>query len=253
VENEKSVETYLDLTTKSCEKTQYFFLENILKARIALHLDTGLHDYDEEVNMYLAELLKSLVTPSAFTENRPYISPFDYEVKSFIDSHPDTRTEFTVYKENADFGLAATSVFLEYFHRGSYWHKMMQHPTSGKRISLYYKLAASALSHLRGTHTTSVHVYLSLADHMDETLRIVRKVSGDCLDFIEKMSAGSEFQLEKELADAAKVKIYKDKLDDFLKAWKEHKEDGSEEKRVKLVSLVDELKGLNPEFKFDIK
>jgi hypothetical protein len=47
--NEKTTESYHNLTSKSCENTQYFFLENILKARIALHLDTGLHEFDEGV------------------------------------------------------------------------------------------------------------------------------------------------------------------------------------------------------------
>jgi hypothetical protein len=254
MEYQKFIESYRDLAANSNENTQYFFLENILKARIALYLDTGLHDYDEEVNMYLAELLKSMVTPCAFTENKPYISPFDYEVKSYLNEHHDTRTEYTVYKENADYGLATKAVFMEYFHKGSYWHKVLQGRTdSSERIAFYYKLAASALAHLRGTHTTSVHVFMSLADHVTETMKIIRKVSGDTFEFVEKLSPGSVFHLEKDLADVAKVKIYKSKLDDFLKAWQEHQAEASEEKKVKLITLVEELKSLNPDFKFEEK
>jgi hypothetical protein len=201
--------------------------------------------------MYLAGLMKSLAGPCPFTQNKPWVSPFDYEVNSYIEDHPDTRTEYIVYKENADFGLAATSVFLEYQHRGSYWHKTMQHTSSTERIGVYYKLAASALAHLRGTRATSVHVFLALADHIGEASQIIRKISGDCFEFVERLSAGSEFHLEKELADSAKVKIYRDKLDDFLAAYRDHKQDASNENRAKLLSLASELKTLNPDFTFN--
>ncbi len=243
--------TYRDLAAKCDEKTQYFFLENILKARIELHLETPACDYGEEVNMYLADLLASLTTTCAFTEDKPWVSPFDCDVASYIEHHHDVRTEYEVYKENADFGLAATSVFAEYHHAGSYWRRTMKNTGAKERIGLYYKLAASALAHLRGSRTAGVHVFLAIADHVADVSCIVRKISGDCFDFGEKLSAGSLFHLEKELADAAKVKLYGEKLDDFLKAYRDHRHDASPENRARLRSLASELSTLNPEFRFD--
>jgi hypothetical protein len=253
METLKNIDSYHDLSSKTDENTQYFFLENILKARINLHLDTGRHDYDEEVNMYLAELLASLVLSSSFTENKPYISAFDYEIKSYLQEHPDTRTEYTVYKENADFGLSSVSIFLDYFHAGSYHNRVIGHTDSSERIALYYKLAASALAHLRGSSTTSVHVYLAIADHIGDAMRLVRTVSGDSFEFVERLSRGSAFHLEKDLTDAAKVKIYKSKLDDFLKAYQDHEGDKTAEKKATLITLAKELSDLNPAFRFEEK
>jgi hypothetical protein len=253
MENRIKIDSYHDLSSKTDENTHYFFLESILKARIRLHLDTGKHDYDEEVNIYLAELLASLVSTSSFTENKPYISAFDFDVKSYLDKHHDQRTEYTVYKENADFGLSSVSLFLDYFHPGSYYHRMIGHIDSSERIALYYKLAASALAHLRGTHSTSVHVYLSIADHISDAMKLVRTVSGESFEFVERMSLGSAFHLEKELAEAAKIKIYKSKLDEFLKAYQEHRTDTTGEKKATLITLAKELKDLNPSFRFEEK
>jgi hypothetical protein len=253
MENMKKIDSYHDLSSKTDENTLYFFLQNILRARINLHLDTGHHDYDEEVNMYLAEMLASLVSSSSFTENKPYISAFDYEIKSYLQEHSDTRTEYTVYKENADFGLTSVSVFLEYFQSGSYHNRVIGHTDSSERIALYYKLAASALAHLRGSSTTSVHVYLSIAENIGEAMQLVRRVSGETFDFVERLSQGSEFHLEKELQEAAKVKIYKSKLDDFLKAYQEHKDGTTEEKKATLITLAQELKDMNPKFRFEEK
>jgi hypothetical protein len=251
METTKSNESYHDLCSKIDENTHYFFLENILKARISLHLETGRQNYDEEVNMYLAELLASLVSSSSFTENKPYISSFDYEVSSYLQQHPDARTEYVVYKENADFGLSSVSLFLDHFHAGSYYHRVIGHAESGERIALYYKLAASALAHLRGSRTTSAHVYLSIADHINDAMQLVRKVSSESFEFVERLSRGSMFHLEKELEEAVRVKIYKSKLDDFLKAYRDHKENTTEEKKATLMTLARELKNLNPEFRFE--
>jgi hypothetical protein len=253
METAKNTDVYHDLTSKTDENTHYFFLENILKARINLHLDTGRSDYDEEVNMYLAELLAALVSPCPPAENKPYISAFDYEIKSYLELHRDPRTEYTVYKENADFGLSSVSVFLDYFHAGSYHHRVIGHTDSADRIALYYKLAASALAHLRGSQTTSVHVYLSIAEHIGDAMRLVRTVSGESFEFAERLSAGSMFHLEKELGEAARVKIYKSKLDDFLKAYQDHKDDTTDDKKAALITLARELKDLNPAFRFEEK
>jgi hypothetical protein len=253
MENLKKIDSYHDLNSKSEENTLYYFLENILKARIALHLGSGQYDYDEEVNMYLAELLASLVSSSSFTENKPYISSFDFEIKSYLHEHPDTRTEYTVYKENADFGLSSVTMFLDFFHKGSYHLRMMGHTDSSERIAFYYKLAAGALCHLRGSNTTSAHVYLSIADHINDTIRLVRTVASDSFGFIEHVTQGTMFHLEKELQEAAKVKIYKSKLDDFLKAYQDHKDDMTEEKKAALTTLARELSNLNPAFRFEEK
>lgn len=249
----ETINTYHAMETQTAENTHYFFLENILKARIKLHMDTGSHEYDEEVNMYLAGLLASLILPSPFTEERPYISAYDFEVREYLENHPGTRNEFTVYKDNADFGLSCVSVFIDYFHAGSYYHRMIGHLDKSDRIAMYYKLAANALAHLRGSNTTSAHVYMSIAEHMAETMKLVRTVSSESFEFIERLSKGSEFHLEKELHEATKVTIYKSKLDDFLKAYQDHKNDKTEEKKARVITLGEELKSLNPSFRFEEK
>jgi len=47
---------YYLIDSKTHENTAYFFLEKLLQARIALHMESGLLDSDEEMNMYVAGL-----------------------------------------------------------------------------------------------------------------------------------------------------------------------------------------------------
>jgi hypothetical protein len=96
-------------------------------------------------------------------------------------------------------------------------------------------------------------VYLSIADHINDAIQLVRGVSGDSLEFVERLSRGSMFHLEKELKEAARVKIYKSKLDVFLKAYQDHKDDTTEEKKATLITLAQELSDLNPAFRFEEK
>ncbi len=248
----KSADSYLDLKKYEKECTKFYFLENILKSRITLHCETGKDPFDEEVNMYLAELLESMVSTNAFSENKPYVSAYDFQVISYIHEHPDCRTEYTVYKENADFGLCAVAVFSDYEHAGSYYKKIIKNSDTSGRIAFYYKLAANALSHLRGSTNTNVHVYLSIANHIAETIRILRNVSTESFGFIERLSNGSIFHLEKELSEKAKIKLFESKLDNFLKVLHENSQESSEEKKELLRAMTKELKELNPKFQFNV-
>ena len=53
----KIITSCYDIKATENGETLYFFLEHLLKARIDLHMETGENVYDEEINMYLANLL----------------------------------------------------------------------------------------------------------------------------------------------------------------------------------------------------
>src|SRR4030042_4562651 len=121
----KIITTYQDLKTTENEETFYFFLEHLLKARIDLHIETGQYAYDEEINMYVANLLNSLLTCQYNFTDKPYLSPFDLDIRNYIKEHPGPRNEYIVYKENADFGLVNDAVFLGFRHEGSYHDRVL--------------------------------------------------------------------------------------------------------------------------------
>ncbi len=247
----KLIRTYHDIEEGVREDTNFFFLENVLKARIALDIGTGLHDYDEEVNVYVAYLLMSLVTTDALIRAKPYISAYDGDVRKYLEEHPGARNEYRVYRENADYGLVAETVFSGQEHPGSYYERVLSERDESGRIALYYQLAASALSHLTCANTTLVHVLASIADNYGDVEKLLRKVSKDYFELIERLSDGSLYHMQLEAAGIAAKNDYDRRLDEFLKAYYEYTLNPTEEGRRQVMGLVEGLRALNKDFNFD--
>ncbi|MCX7726964.1 MAG: hypothetical protein N2053_08965 [Chitinispirillaceae bacterium] len=233
------------------KKIYFFFLEHILKARIELKLESGRNEEDEELNIYLAGLLHSLICSDLFSLQKPYISPFDCDVQEWITSHPGLRTQYTVYRENADFGLICCSFFCGYHHQGSYYHHVFIETNPLSRIALYYEIASSLLSHLQGSHVSLVSVLKALSQHLDEIIKIVRYAASEYFDMMERISEGSFYHLEKEIERMEIEKKYEATLDEFLKIYSSYKDNPSEELKRKLFSLAQELKRMKKSFSFD--
>jgi hypothetical protein len=242
---------WIDLSNKESSKTNYFFLEHVCKARIDLHIESGRHDCDQEINVYLAGLLTSLIASTAFIQQKPYISVFDYDIRNYLETHPGLRNEFVVYRDNADYGLLAAGLFAGENHRGSYHHIVLSDQADLGKIALYYSMAASALAHLQGTRQTLVCVLDSMSKYLDEIHQIVRHAALTYFDMVEKISDGSLYHLEKELAEEGKKILYKEKVDEYLKLYSEYKTAPTEKLKSEIDKITNELKSMNDQFKGD--
>jgi hypothetical protein len=251
MDNRTIIKPFYDLKSKAVQGTGFFFLNYILKARADLHFESGRHELDQEVNVYISGLLNSLASSNSFIRQKEYLSAFDADIRHYIENHPGIRNEYEVYRDNADFGLIVHGVFLGYEHKGSYQHLVMPGEDQQGRISFYYKLAASALSHLQGTHGALVAVFMALAEEMPEIVQILRRAAGYYFDLMERFSEGSFYHLERELDEMNTNKRYGEKLDEFLKAYSEYKAAPTEERKEALLVLAGELSLMNEKFKFE--
>jgi hypothetical protein len=245
--------TYFDLKSHEDEKTQYFFLEKLLNARIEMHLDTGRHGFDEETNVYLADLMQSLFNSDILLHEKPYLSPFDFEVRKYLEEHPGLRTEYTVYKDNADFGLVSCGIFTDYEHEGSYHQHILADTDASSRIGFYYRIAGESLIHLRGGHDTLAQVLIEIGENITDAIALLRKVSGDYFEILDRISEGSMFHLQKEVTTLAEKKLFSARLDDFLKTFADYKRSPEPGLKESLLCTGRELARLNPEFHFDEK
>lgn len=245
------VNPLIDLKSTEIHETRFFFLNYVLKARADLHLESGLHANDQETNVYLAGLLSSLASSDAFLRQKEYVSPFDIDIRNYLDTHPGARTKYVVYRENADFGLVSRGIFKGYVHPGAYQKIVMSQSDPQGRIAVYYELAASALTHLQGSHASLVPVFCSIADNLPEILYILARAAGYYFDLMERISDGSMFHLDQELMYMDNQKAYSVKVDEFLKAYGDYKAAPTVEGRKKLFSLAGECSLMNERFKFE--
>lgn len=243
----KIIQLFSEAQEKRGSEISFFFLEHVLRARAELHLESGHHQYDQEINVYLAGLLNSLIDTETFL--KPYIFPFDLQVREYLDQHPGLRTEYTVYRDNADFGLIVLGFFLGYQHQGSYQRVVLSDTDEKGRIALYYEQAASALTHLQGRNLSLVAVFEELAEYLPEIIQILQHAASSYFDLMMKLSDGSIYHLEHEMNNETR-RIYNIKLDEFLKMYSLYKENPTVEIKNSIINLANELKRLNSEFSF---
>ncbi len=252
MEERKLIHTFYDMNRKENSQTRFFFLEQVLKARVDLNLETGKNEFDQEINVYIAGLLNSLIGSTSFVQQKPYISSFDFDVRKWLEAHPGLRNEYVVYRDNADFGLVLLGLFLKIHHQGSYHKIAMSESNDQGRVALYYNMAASALSHLQGNSVSLVNVFEAISEQMENILQIMRRASGTYFDLMEKISDGSMYHLENDLANDGKKKEYSTKIDEFLKLYSDYKEKPTDELKKQIIKIVDELQQINCEFTFDL-
>jgi len=142
-------------------------------------------------------------------------------------------------------------VFMGHHHEGSYHSRVLGAQRDEGRISFYYQLAVSALEHLRGNESALVDTMARMSSHVDEFVQIVRKVAGDYFDFIEHISNGGLFHLEREVDELSRAHAYHIKLDEFLGHYSRHRSNPSIDTRDAVIRSVQELRLLNPKFGFN--
>jgi hypothetical protein len=242
---------YFDLKEKTVGKSEFFFLEHILRARVELQMESGTNECDQELNIYLAGLLNNLIQAQGFIRQKPYLSPFDIDIRRWLKEHPGLRNAYTVYRDNADFSLLLLGIFVGHEHQGSYYNKVFSDQDELGRIALYYELAASALAHLQGTGISLVGVLEALSDHLEEIIKILKFSATSYFDLFERMSDGSVFHLEREIDRLDEKKKYNEKLDEFLKCYTTYKENPTQEGKDRLFTSAYEVKKINSKFSFD--
>lgn len=243
---------FYDLKEKSAGKSGFFFLEHILRARVDLHYESADDSLDQELNVYIAGLLNSLVYNGDHLQQKPYISPFDYDIQKYLAAHPGLRSAYTVYRENADTELLLTGLFNGCRHSGSYHRRVVAHHDEAGRIALYYEIAASALAHLQGNNMSLVEVLEALSGHIEMILEIIHYTASSYFDLMERMSEGTVFHLEREIDLMEKETLYQQKLDEFLKAYSLYTENPTDAAKAELFLLAQEVRRFKKDFRIEL-
>ena len=100
--------TYLDLGTEEREPLFFYLLNAYLQSRIDTDHES---DGDEEVNVYLAGLLHSLVDGRFYADNVDHLASSPLDVCQKADECGTNRGKTDVYRTNADHRLMAFGLF----------------------------------------------------------------------------------------------------------------------------------------------
>ena len=229
-------------------------LNCLLYSRLETGNPSNQHFYDEDVNMYLTNLLCSFMKPEFHRRAKKYLSRYDTNLFSKIERSSDVRLKYTIYKTNADFLLISIGIFKNPAGdsvAGTQLFKNSEEAHMG-RAKTYYNFAYSYSQSMFKKTAGISDVLEKLSKGFERYVEILSHMRGEYFNILERLSAGEIYHLEREIDKvqaSAELKALQDK---FLDKYSEYLKARDPELRKELDVMVREIKRLDSSFKFHI-
>jgi len=243
---------YFDMKDKHKEPTFFFMLNCLLLTRIQNDLESDDSVFEQEVNVYLANLLTAFTNPSYIECLRPYLSEHDMELFTRLKNSNDARLKYTIYKANADFLLFSIGVFDSVGEHSVPLGPQFKHGHQGQmgKGQTYYHFAFSYSKRVPGVADTMTEVLEQLAKGFEKYVTILTYLRGEYFDIVKRLSGGEIYHLMRSVEASGKRLRLEKKQDEFLDAYIDWKSHHTERAKRKVMVLAEELRGLDPSFKY---
>ncbi len=240
--------------------TYHFMMKCLLYSRMETGLVSNRDFYDEDVNVYIAHLLDSMIQPENIERARRFLSPYDTDVFQRLSNSKDARLKYTIYKTNADFLLVSLGIFdnpdAAILETSSSQNPDRRHnrPTEEANIGrgrTYYRFAYTYSQVVNGRSAAISDVMEKLSLGFEKYLRILAHMRGEYLDLLKRLSSGEVYHLERVANEEQRQDDLKRKQDRFLDLYIEWKKTGSVDLKEQIKKLVNEIRSLDPNFRFE--
>jgi hypothetical protein len=252
-------ELAFSLDDREATPTFQFMLKCLLYSRLQTGLVSNKDFYDEDVNVYVAHLLQAFINPEYMERVRPYLSQYDADVFRKLAKSTDARLKYTIYKTNADFLLVSMGIFDEasalYNDRRKArsdddWTRPAEEAYVG-RGKTYYRFAYTFSQQLPRRNTAVTDVLEKLAIGFDRYLKILAHMRGEYFDLMQRLSSGEVFHLQRTVNEHARRQEVREKQDQLLDHFNQWRTTQNDDTWAQMQALVDELRELDPSFRFD--
>jgi hypothetical protein len=253
-----SSEKYFDLSGPEPTKrrTFYFIMNCLLFSRLEMGDDPSAYaddEYEDYVNIYLANLLRGFMEPEYLEQARPLLSDYDTEVFQRLGESQDARLKYTVYKTNADFLLVSLGVFSSDQTSPEDLEPRFSDGREGRisRGKSYYQFAFSFGQQLPARSPVVNEVLRKLSVGFEKYMNILAHLRGEYFNLLSHLSHGEIYHLSRSVEEARKRDEIRQKQDEFLDAYLEWKAKRRIGDRSRLLEIARELQELDPGFSFD--
>jgi len=211
--------------------------------------------YDEDVNMYLTNLLCSFMKPEFHHRAKKYLSRYDTNLFTKIERSSDVRLKYTIYKTNADFLLISIGIFKNPTHDtigNTPLFKNSEEAHMG-RAKTYYNFAYSYSQSMFKKSTGISEVLEKLSTGFERYVEILSHMRGEYFNILERLSTGEIYHLEREIDTAQASSELKALQDDFLDKYSAYLKKRDPKVKEELDVMVREIKRLDNSFNFHIE
>lgn len=235
-------------------RTCFFMMNNLLYSRMESGFPSNDEYFDEDVNVYIADLLTSLIQPEHHENLLKYVVPYDLSLFEKFDGENDPRMKFNAYRTNADFLLLSLGLFdnPKRVRPNSAVHMKMSPLSYIGRGKTYYSLAQSYLVQATCKQSAMADVMGKLSRGFEKYVKILSVLRSEYFNIIGRISDGELFHLENSAREEENSREIGSLYDEFLDAYSEYKKSGSDIARQAVDDAVEKLRAHDPSFNFNL-
>jgi hypothetical protein len=228
-----------------------YVLDSLLQSRIATGHESNTDTYDEDVNVYLALLLSSLVDSRYLSWSSQFVTAYESDIFERLQYTQDTYVKFLTYKVNADYLLLTQGIFE--VPASIYSTAESRGRDSIQRGKAYYQIAGTLTRQLHDDRRALADVLQKLSDGYEKYLVVLSYMRGEYFNIVKEISPGELFHLTRDIDSIAMTETLRQKRDAFLDLYNSWKKSlGTPDERAweaKVTEAAQELTHLDPSFR----
>ena len=240
---------------REIEPTAFFMMNCLMYSRLETGISSNQDYYDEDVNVYLANLLTSFMNPEFHERSRKYLSRYDTSLFQKIKDSDDVRLKYTIYKTNADFLLISIGIFKnpDLLRPGAKdgLFKDNEEVYMG-RAKTYYQFAYSYSQSMFRKATAISEVLEKLSRGFENYVQILSHMRGEYFNILDRLSSGDVYHLERSIDRLASSGELKALQDEFLDLYSAYMETKDAQTKLKLSELVRRIQKIDESFRFNM-
>jgi hypothetical protein len=238
----------------STERAHFFVMNCLLYSRMEAGFPTNDAGFDEDVNVYLAGLLTSVIDPRPGGWTAASVVSTDAALREKAEAAPGPREKCRLYRSNADRILVSLGIFKNARLRRPDSVPHLDLAASGwvGRGKAYYAIARSYDAQARRRETALGEVLGKLSANFERYLAVLSLMGGEHLNIFRRISDGEVFHLERASRSSERRAELALRYDRFLDLYSGYLRSGTARAGRALEAAAGAIREIDPAFSFDL-
>lgn len=227
------------------EESLFFMLDALLRSRIETGEETT---DDEDVNIYLANLLHDFVDQAFQDAHRDYVSRYETDVFAAVEKQHSLGMHYRIYRSNGDYALMTTAIFDPLADSRSPEQTEEAWVARGKT---YYRYASRCHERFKHQRTGVAEVMEKLSDRFEMYMAILSHLRVSYFNLLKRLTQGEVYHIQRKAQEEPSFDDVKDGRNQFLDAYGDWMRTGAEYYRQRVNALGQALVAQDPKFRFE--
>jgi hypothetical protein len=228
-------------------------IDSLLDSRIDSGHPSNDEFFDEDVNVYLANLLTAMVYKGRADDLSKHVVRWDIPLFESVHDRSTPREKYIRYRANADFLLVSLGIFGNptSLRHNCFPHMKIHSQRDIGRGKTYYQLASSYAMETFRRHTAISDIMYKLARGFEKYVDVFSTMKSCYFNMVPKLSDGEFFHLQRSMLAGEDSAGLAEEYDRFLDAYMEYKRSGTAAGQKALEEAAGRVRRLDPGFSFD--